>query len=71
MCYGADSTAGIFEKESFETAVKGMEEMAGPNLQFVSTQDKTQRAMFVIYMNQVLKMTDLPMKTEKELFWDE
>lgn len=70
MCYGADSTAGIFEKESFETAVKGIEETAGPNPQSVSVQDKDQRAMFVVHMNQVLKMTDLPMKTEKELFWD-
>jgi hypothetical protein len=55
MCYGADSTAVIFERESFEAGVKGMEETADPNPQFLSIQDKDQRAMFLVHMNQALR----------------
>ena len=51
MCYGADSTVGNFEKESFDTAVKEVEEAGRRISKFISTQDKQQRATFVVCMN--------------------
>lgn len=72
ICYGAYSTVGVFEKESFEKALQALAEIAGPGIQFASIQeDKGEREEFVVHMNQLLQMTDLPTRTVKELFWDE
>jgi hypothetical protein len=70
-CYGGGGSNVVkFELQDFQ---KALQKLRDEEVEFIpaTENNEQERKKFVRNMNELLKMVDLPGRTEEELFWEE